>query len=168
MVIKFLVSQNQVLPSVNPWLIHVNVWQKPLQYCKVISLQLIKINEKKKKTSSYLEIRTFGMYALNNFQVDSSVNYNHVVRYILTTYLSFSWKFVALTQFSYLPLLASGNHISVLFLYELFFFFKYSTCKYIEHYMNLCHPCARAMKIFSVLFQFVCMYCWKWASCNSY
>ena len=34
---------------VNPWLIHVNVWQKPLQYCKVISLQLIKINEKKDK-----------------------------------------------------------------------------------------------------------------------
>ena len=32
---------------VNPWLIHVNVWQKPLQYCKVISLQLIKINGKK-------------------------------------------------------------------------------------------------------------------------
>ena len=36
---------------INPWLIHVNVWQKPLQYCKVISLQLIKINEKKKKTT---------------------------------------------------------------------------------------------------------------------
>ena len=34
---------------VNPWLIHVNVWQKPLQYRKVISLQPIKINEKKKK-----------------------------------------------------------------------------------------------------------------------
>ena len=34
---------------VNPWLIHVNAWQKPLQYCKVISLQLIKINEKKIK-----------------------------------------------------------------------------------------------------------------------
>ena len=32
---------------VNPWLIHVNVWQKPLQYCKVISLQLIKINGNK-------------------------------------------------------------------------------------------------------------------------
>ena len=29
------------------WLIHVNVWLKSLQYCKVISLQLIKINEKK-------------------------------------------------------------------------------------------------------------------------
>ena len=33
---------------VNPWPIHVNVWQKPLQYFKVISLQLIKINGKKK------------------------------------------------------------------------------------------------------------------------
>ena len=33
---------------VNPWLIHVNVWQNPLQYCKVISLQLIKINGEKK------------------------------------------------------------------------------------------------------------------------
>ena len=27
---------------VKPWLILANVWQKPLQYCKVISLQLIK------------------------------------------------------------------------------------------------------------------------------
>ena len=35
--------------QVNPGLIHVNVWQKPLQYCKVISLQLIKINGKKKE-----------------------------------------------------------------------------------------------------------------------
>ena len=34
---------------VNPWLIHANAWQKPLQYCKVISLQIIKINGKKKK-----------------------------------------------------------------------------------------------------------------------
>ena len=39
---------------VNPWLIHVNVWQKPILYCKVISLQLIKIiGEKKKKESCY-------------------------------------------------------------------------------------------------------------------
>ena len=29
--------------------VNVNVWQKPLQYCKVISLQLMKINEKKKQ-----------------------------------------------------------------------------------------------------------------------
>ena len=25
---------------VHPWLIHINVWQKPLQYFKVVSLQL--------------------------------------------------------------------------------------------------------------------------------
>ena len=35
--------------NVNPWLIHVNVWQKTIQYCKVISLQPIKINGGKKK-----------------------------------------------------------------------------------------------------------------------
>ena len=35
---------------VNPWLTYVSVWQKPLQYCKVISLQLI-INGKKKDPS---------------------------------------------------------------------------------------------------------------------
>ena len=29
---------------VHPWLTHVNVWPKPLQYCKVISLQLKQIN----------------------------------------------------------------------------------------------------------------------------
>ena len=40
---------------VNPWLIHVNVWQNPLQYCQVISLQLIKINGGRKRyTVSWL------------------------------------------------------------------------------------------------------------------
>ena len=42
---------------VNPWLIHVTAWQKPLQYCKVISPQLIKINGKingKKYISDYM------------------------------------------------------------------------------------------------------------------
>ena len=43
---------DQDLTHVNPWLIHVNVWQKPLQYCKVISLQQIKINGKKNKTTN--------------------------------------------------------------------------------------------------------------------
>ena len=38
---------------VNPWLIHINVWQKPLQYCKVISLQIIYINEKKKRIDAF-------------------------------------------------------------------------------------------------------------------
>ena len=34
---------------VNPWLIHVNVWQKPLQYFKLVSLQLIQINGGEKR-----------------------------------------------------------------------------------------------------------------------
>ena len=42
---------------VNPWLIHVNVWQKPLQYCKVVSLQQIKINEKKKSRDRAKSLR---------------------------------------------------------------------------------------------------------------
>ena len=32
---------------VHPWWIHVGVWQKPLQYCKVISLQLKSLIKKK-------------------------------------------------------------------------------------------------------------------------
>ena len=35
---------------VNPWLVHFNVRQNPLQYCKVISLQLIK----KKKRGGHI------------------------------------------------------------------------------------------------------------------
>ena len=42
---------------VNLWLIHVNVWQNPLQYCKVISLQLIKINGEKNKTKQRIARR---------------------------------------------------------------------------------------------------------------
>ena len=33
-------SMHETGAHVHPWLIHVNLWQKPLQYCKVISLQL--------------------------------------------------------------------------------------------------------------------------------
>ena len=42
---------------VYPRLIHVNVWQKPLQYCKVISLHLIKKNNNNKNYSfSFLSL----------------------------------------------------------------------------------------------------------------
>ena len=41
---------------VNPWLIHVSVWQKPLQYCKVIILQLIKKMGKKIQTFKFLRL----------------------------------------------------------------------------------------------------------------
>ena len=50
---------------VNPWLIHVNVWQKPLQYCKVISLQLIKINGKKKESSPTPQFKSINFSVLS-------------------------------------------------------------------------------------------------------
>ena len=39
---------------VYPWLSHVNVWQKPPQYCKVISLQLNKLIFKKLTVLCYM------------------------------------------------------------------------------------------------------------------
>ena len=47
---------------VNPWLIHVNVWQKSLQYCKIVSLQLIKINEKNKKKNQLEHLEVHGSH----------------------------------------------------------------------------------------------------------
>ena len=44
---------------VTPWLIHVNVWENPLQCCEVIRLQLIKINEKKNNKVCWLEFFLF-------------------------------------------------------------------------------------------------------------
>ena len=54
---------------VNPCLIHVNVWQKPLQYCKVISLQLIK-----KKKSTYKDTMTLCIYRLLCVRGSSGAN----------------------------------------------------------------------------------------------
>ena len=66
---------------VTPWLIHVNVWQKPLQYCKVISLQLIKINEKKEKIENNIHTNNtwvfffmFKLYQLLKFKKKVSVD----------------------------------------------------------------------------------------------
>ena len=47
---------------VTPWLIHVNVRQNPLQCCEVISLQLIKINEKRKEKKKKGQEKINGLY----------------------------------------------------------------------------------------------------------
>ena len=66
---------------VNPWLIHVKVWQKPLHYCKVISLQLIKINEKiKKKKESSCKCR--------RYRVDSQSEILHAARQLSPCFTS--------------------------------------------------------------------------------
>ena len=48
---------------VNPWLIHVSVWQTPLHYCKVISLQLIKTIEGKNGLSSIQSLSRVWLFA---------------------------------------------------------------------------------------------------------
>ena len=51
---------------INPWLIDVNIWHKPQQYCTVISLQLIKIIEgEKKKMEENWGFARPGLSALN-------------------------------------------------------------------------------------------------------
>ena len=62
---------------VNPWLIHVNVWQKPLQYCKIISLQLIKINEKKRIFQFVVihSIKGFGI--VNKAEIDVFLEFSY-------------------------------------------------------------------------------------------
>ena len=65
---------------VNPWLIHVNVWQKSLQYCKVISLQLIKINGKKRNYKW-----TFKKIKLNKIECFS---YYWILRVIYIAWIS--------------------------------------------------------------------------------
>ena len=55
---------------VNPWLIHVNVWEKPLHYFKVISVQLIKINGggKKSKLCYIYTMEYYSAIKKNSFQ----------------------------------------------------------------------------------------------------
>ena len=57
---------------VHPWLIHVNVWQKPVQYCKVISLQLNKLIKKK----DYHRIQQF------HFQVSTEKQWTQGLKHI--------------------------------------------------------------------------------------
>ena len=46
---------------------HVNVWQKPLQWCKVIRLQLIKINGKIKNKKIKNKIKLYKKTKINEF-----------------------------------------------------------------------------------------------------
>ena len=65
---------------VNPWLIHVNVWQKPLQYCKVISLQPIKKNKEKKRILSKKKKNAlnFGFWSKRGSKKNSLFSANYI------------------------------------------------------------------------------------------
>ena len=64
---------------VNPWLIHVNAWQKPLQYCKVISLQLRKLNGKRKKENVllYFYMQITGIKKITFWAEEMNMEPNH-------------------------------------------------------------------------------------------
>ena len=69
---------------VTPWLIHVNVRQKPLQYCKVISLQLIKINEKKIKIDSEIHLEVYTCMNSQDINLQRSLIINKPEYFCLT------------------------------------------------------------------------------------
>ena len=81
---------------VNPWLIHVNVWQKPLQYCKVISLQLIRKKilisscdlGKKKRLVNCLYRRYPNMYERRISYCDFDAHFPHYLWYSAYFYVS--------------------------------------------------------------------------------
>ena len=81
---------------VNPWLIHVNVWQKPLQYCKVISLQLIKINEKKKSLLQHHSSKASNFRRSTFFTVQLSHPYMTTGKTIALTRRTFVVKVMSL------------------------------------------------------------------------
>ena len=53
---------------VHPWLIHVDAWQKPPQYCKVISLQLKKFFFKVEGRQQQLAIIALASMITDNHQ----------------------------------------------------------------------------------------------------
>ena len=83
------------------WLIHVNVWQKPRQYWKVISLQQIKINGKKISWSSSITYLR-GLYRILTrrmiFVIFSEILYFRHICFQVTF-------FVAITNRNFLPII---------------------------------------------------------------
>ena len=67
----------------HPWLIHVNVWQKPPRYCKVISFQLKKKNKNRAGTQSWKGALVLGF---NVTSVRLYLFIHLLISYFLSTY----------------------------------------------------------------------------------
>ena len=82
---------------VNPWLIPVNVRQNPLQYCKVISLQLI--NGKKKKVGLGFSINSYVKPEWPFWPIQIYKGYEESVDYPFIIYFCFPvFRAVSLVQ----------------------------------------------------------------------
>ena len=65
------------------WLIHVDVWQKPIQYCQAVILQL-KIIERNNSNSSQAQVTIFLLsVSLNLTVLVNSYNWNHTIIVLL-------------------------------------------------------------------------------------
>ena len=115
---------------VNPLLIHVNVWQKPLQYCKVISLQLMKIKKKKRRVpfseikwrlKLTLILQTHGDSVKLGYSLEIPQTYSDSLEYLVASkcltltiplfiYLWLHWVFTAACRFS---LVVASNSYSL-------------------------------------------------------
>ena len=89
---------------------------------------LININHHIEMENCFLVVRTFKIDSLSNFRIYVMINYSH--HYIARTHLFYNWKFVPLDPlhpfkpFPHYPH-HSGNHQSVLCVYELDFLLVY-------------------------------------------
>ena len=82
---------------VHPWLIHVNLWQKPLQYCKVISLQL-----KKKRILEWVAISSCRDFPTQGLNLCLNLLHWHMVSLPLVPPGKSQLSHVALFFFSYI------------------------------------------------------------------
>ena len=55
------------------WLIHVDVWQRPTQYCKALILQLKKIEKKKRESAGRTQVCTQSVSSLRAGSLNASV-----------------------------------------------------------------------------------------------
>ena len=58
------------------WLIHVDIWQKPTQYCKAINLRLKKKQIKKKKTLGVIKKQGKSLKNCHNQEEPKELNFN--------------------------------------------------------------------------------------------
>ena len=118
---------------VNPWLIHVNVWQKPLQYCKVISLQLIKINEDKTNKQTKKKLKGEKTSYPNNWFITDGVPSPHIQVFMALCNIQWDKTFVVFFM-SNLKINLSWYYLTLVIVYMSP---KRSPCKYLKRKHSL-------------------------------
>ena len=85
-----------------PWLIHINVWQKSLQYSKIISLQLIK-KMKKNTKASILRHSTFFTVQLSHPYMTTGETIALTIQTFLGKVMSLLFNMLSRLVITFLP-----------------------------------------------------------------